>query len=71
MDKLFPNRFSECDLNGDGFLTLKELAKAANVKEHSKATIHAFNLADRNDDGKIDCQEFKVAPYLFEHRPTC
>ena len=70
-DKPFPDRFSDYDLNGDGALTLEELAKLTHVQADSKSTVEAFHLADKNDDGKIDCEEFKAAPYLFKHRPTC
>ena len=59
------------DLNGDGAVSLELLAKAINVEVHSKETVEAFNLADKNDDGKIDCEEFKATLYLFKHRPTC
>ena len=71
VEKPFPDRFSDYDLNGDGALTLEELAKLTHVQADSKATLEAFHLADKNDDGKIDCEEFKTAPYLFKHRPTC
>ena len=50
---------------------MKELAKATNVREHAKETEIAFNEADKNHDGQIDCAEFMRAPYLFAHRPTC
>lgn len=66
-----PDRFDEYDLDGDSAISLEELAKATHVDAHSKAAIDAFNLADKNDDGKIDCREFNAAPYLFKHRPTC
>ena len=67
----FPERFLDYDINKDGKITLEELAKATNIKEHSKGTEEAFKEADRNQDGGVDCDEFITAPYLFKHRPTC
>ena len=67
----FPERFLDYDINKDGKITLEELAKATNIEEHSVGTEKAFKEADRNQDGGIDCDEFKTAPYLFKHQPTC
>ena len=66
-----PEKFDVYDVNADGRITLEELAKATNVREHAKGTEMAFNEADKNHDGQIDCAEFTKAPYLFAHRPTC
>ena len=67
----FPERFDVYDTNKDGQITLKELAKATNTKEHSKATKAAFQKANTNGGNGIDCNEFKAAPFLFNHDPTC
>ena len=67
----FPDKFQNYDLDKSGGITLRELAEAISVQEHSKETEKAFNLADKNGDGEIDCNEFKAAPYLFEHQPSC
>ena len=66
-----PTSFGEYDLNGDGGVTLDELAKALKVEEHAKGTEIAFQKADRNRDGKLNCEEFQDGPFLFNHRPTC
>ncbi len=67
----FPDKFENYDLDKSGEITLEELAKAIHVKEHTKETAKAFQLADKDGDGQIDCSEFKTAPYLFEHHPSC
>ena len=67
----FPDKFENYDLDKSGEITLKELAEAISVHEHSKETEKAFKLADKNGDGEIDCMEFKKAPYRFEHQPSC
>ena len=67
----FPNKFENYDLDKNGGITLEELAQAIRVDEHVKETVEAFKRADKNDDGQIDCSEFKHAPYLFEDSPTC
>lgn len=66
-----PQKFGVYDVNGDGRITLEELAKVTRVKKNAKGTKIAFGEADRNRDGYIDCEEFKRAPFLFAHRPTC
>ena len=66
-----PSTFAKYDQDKDGGVTLEEMAKALNVVKHAKGTEIAFRKADRNGDGKIDCDEFKEAPYLFAHRPKC
>ena len=67
----FPDKFENYDLDGSGGITLEELAKAIRVEEHSRETLKGFQLADKDGDGQIDCSEFKAAPYLFEHQPSC
>ena len=67
----FPGRFDDYDINKDGQITLKEFAKATNTKEHSKVTEAAFKEANKNGGDGIDCDEFKAAPFLFNHDPTC
>ena len=67
----FPNKFENYDVDKSGGITLKELAEAVSVQEHFKETEKAFNVADKNGDGQIDCMEFKAAPYRFEDEPTC
>ena len=67
----FPDKFENYDLDGSGGITLEELATAISVEEHSKETLNGFQLADKDGDGQIDCSEFKAAPYLFEHQPSC
>ena len=69
--KPFPEKFENYDLDKDDAITLEELAQVINVEEHTKGTERAFHLADENEDGKIDCSEFKNAPYLFDHQPLC
>ncbi|CAB4014420.1 EF-hand calcium-binding domain-containing 1-like [Paramuricea clavata] len=66
-----PDQFENYDLDKSGGITLEELAEAINVEEHSKETVKAFQLADKDGDGQIDCSEFKAAPYLFAHEPSC
>ena len=66
-----PSTFAKYDQDNDGGITLEEMAKMLSVEKSAKETVNAFRRADRNDDGKIDCDEFKEAPYLFAHRPKC
>ena len=66
-----PSTFGEYDLNGDGGVTLEELAKALKVQEHAEGTETAFKKADRDKDGKLTCEEFEDAPFVFNDRPTC
>ena len=70
-EKPLPSKFGEYDLNKDGDITLEELAEALEVPEHAKGTEIAFRRADRNGDGKLDCEEFQDGPFVFNHRPTC
>ena len=67
----FPVQFDVYDINKDGQITLEELAKATNTKEHSEVTEKAFKEANKNVGDGIDCDEFKAAPFLFNHRTTC
>ena len=69
--KPFPEKFEDYDHDKNGAITLEEFAQAMSAEEHAKGTERAFHLADENEDGKIDCSEFKNAPYLFEHQPSC
>ena len=69
--RLFPNRFKDYDSNKDGVITIKEFAKAVDAKADSEGTKNAFNSADKDGDKKIDCKEFRNAPYLYNHDPTC
>ena len=66
-----PSKFGEYDLNKDGVVTLEELAEVLKVAEHAEGTEIAFRRADRNGDGKLNCEEFQDAPFVFIHRPTC
>ncbi len=67
----FPDKFENYDLDKSGGITLEELAKAISGEKHTKETVKAFLAADTDGDKKIDCSEFKAAPYLFAHDPTC
>lgn len=67
----FPETFDEYDLDKNKRITLEELAQELNVKQSDKETKEAFNLADENGDGELNCSEFTTAPYIFEHSPSC
>lgn len=67
----FPDKFDNYDADKNGGITLEELAKTTKVNENAKLTRKAFQKADKDGDGQIDCSEFKAAPYLFAHQPSC
>ncbi|MFE3866219.1 EF-hand domain-containing protein [Streptomyces goshikiensis] len=61
-DKEFINRhysrFKLVDSDGDGLITLRELAAYYGISEEDEALKEYFRLADSNHDGKLDFFEF-------------
>ena len=70
-NKPFPEKFENYDRDNNGEISLKELALATSAEQHANGTERAFHLADKDEDGKIVCSEFKNAPFLFDHQPSC
>jgi len=62
-----PSRFHYYDLDGDGVLTLKELAKVTGTSR--KDARLPFEAADTDGDKRITPQEFDHAPWLFGELP--
>ncbi|MFJ6054604.1 EF-hand domain-containing protein [Streptomyces sp. NPDC092307] len=52
------SRFGRADSNGDGFVTLGELAALFGVEEDDRELAELFNQVDSNGDGKINFFEF-------------
>jgi hypothetical protein len=56
-----PDKFAEYDvLERDGVITMEELVYVTGAVENARA---AFKASDLNDDGVVDVQEFRKAPW--------
>jgi len=62
-----PSRFHYYDLDGNGFLTLKELAKVTGTSR--KDARLPFGAADADGNKRITFEEFNNAPWLFGALP--
>ena len=67
----FPCKFGEYDADKNGGISEDEFATALKMKREGTGLDSSFKTADKNKDGKIDCEEFKKAPFEFQCKPSC
>ena len=67
----FPCKFDEYDADDSGGITIEEFAKALNAKVGEAQLGEAFQKADINKDGTINCRELSKAPFDFRCKVAC